>query len=80
MWTFYSCLNSIMKRKYNVKLQELPRLTMLIKGFDTDIKDKATIFDEMQMKSFMLGNMESTYWLVRQAISILAFCGGLRLQ
>ena len=80
MWTFYSCLNSIMKRKYNVKLQELPRLTMLIKGFDTDIKDKATIFDEMQMKSFMLGNMESTYWLVRQAISILAFFGGLRLQ
>jgi hypothetical protein len=30
-----------MKLKYNVKLQELPRLTMLIKGFVTDIKDKA---------------------------------------
>ena len=27
MWTFYSCLNSIMKRRYNVKLQELSRLT-----------------------------------------------------
>jgi hypothetical protein len=31
LWTYY-CFNSIMKRKYNVKLQKLPRLTMLIKG------------------------------------------------
>jgi hypothetical protein len=30
---------------------------MLIKGFVTDIKDKAPIFDEMQMKAFMLGKM-----------------------
>jgi hypothetical protein len=29
----------MMKLKYNVKLQELPHLTMLIKGF-ADIKDK----------------------------------------
>ncbi len=69
-----------MKRKYNVKLQEVPRLTMLIKGFNTDIKNKAPIFDETQLKAFMLGNMESYYWLVRQAVSIVAFFGGLRLQ
>jgi len=46
LWTYYSCLNSMMKRKYNFKLQELPRLTMLLKGFDTDIKNKAPIFEE----------------------------------
>jgi site-specific recombinase XerC len=80
LWTYYSCLNSIMKRKYNVKLQDLPRLTMLIKGFNTDIKTKAPIFDETQLKAFLLGNMDSSYWLVRQAISIVAFFGGLRLQ
>jgi hypothetical protein len=51
-----------MKRKYNIKLQEMPRLTMLIKGFDTDIKNKATIFEETQLKAFMLGNMECSYW------------------
>ncbi len=62
-----------MKRKYNVKLQDLPRLTMLIKGFNTDIKTKASIFDETQLKAFLLGNMDSSYWLVRQAISIVAF-------
>ena len=45
LWTYYSCLNSMMKRKYNFKLQELPRLTMLEKGLDTDIKNKAPIFE-----------------------------------
>ena len=80
LWTWYSCINSMMKRKYNVKLQNLPRLTMLLKGFDTDVKEKAHIFDEDEIKTFMLADMESAYWLVRQAITIVAFFGGLRLQ
>jgi len=80
LWTCYSCINSMMKRKYNVKLQSLPRLTMLLKGFDTDVKEKALIFDEAEIKKFMLADMETTYWLVRQAISIVAYFGGLRLQ
>jgi hypothetical protein len=35
---------------------------MLIKGFVTDIKGKVPIFDEMPVKAFMLGKMESSYW------------------
>ncbi len=80
LWTWYSCVNSMMKRKYNVKLQNLPCLTMLLKGFDTDVKEKAHIFDEDEIKTFMLADMESAYWLVRQAITIVAFFDGLRLQ
>jgi hypothetical protein len=56
----------MMKRKYNVELQDFSCLTMLIKSYDTDIKDKDTIFDDTEIKSFMLGNMESGYWWVRQ--------------
>jgi hypothetical protein len=70
LWTWYSCINSMMKRKYNVKLQNLPRLTMLLKGYDTDVKEKAHIFDEDEIKTFMLADMESAYWLVRQAITL----------
>ncbi len=44
---------------------------MLLKGFHTDIKNNAPIFEETQLKAFMLRNMESSYWLVRQAISIV---------
>ena len=80
LWTVYSCLNSILKRKYSAKLQELPRLTLLIKGFDQDVKQKAAIFDDVQLKEFMLAKKDTGYWLVRQAICIVAFFGGLRLQ
>jgi integrase len=80
MWTYYSCVNSILKRKYNVKLQEIPRITMLLKSYDTDVKDKATIFEEAKLKMFMVAKMETSYWLVRQAITIVAFFGGLRHQ
>ncbi len=54
-----------MKQNHIVKLKDFPRLTMLIKGYDTDIKDKATFFGDTEIKSFMLGNRES-----------LAFFGG----
>jgi len=78
--TIYSILNCIMKRKYSVRLQELHRLTKLIKGFQQDVKHKAAIFDDVLIKGFMLGRMENAYWLVRQAICIVAFFGGLRMQ
>jgi hypothetical protein len=67
----------MMKQKYNAKMQDFPCLTLLIKGYDT--KGKANIFDDTEIKSFMLRNMESSYWLVRQAISIIAFFMGLCL-
>ncbi len=80
LWTISSCLNSIFKRKYNAKLQELPRLTLLIKGFDQDVKQKAAIFDDVLLKEFMVSRKDNVFWLVRQAICIVAFFGGLRLQ
>lgn len=46
IWTHYSYINSIMKRKYGWKLQSLPRITMVIKGFEEDIKHKAAILEE----------------------------------
>jgi integrase len=79
MWTIYSYINSVIKRKYGIKLQSLPRVTMLIKGFEEDIKKKAAIFDEALLKKFMAETMENTYWEVRQAIAITAYFGGLRL-
>jgi len=66
----------MVKGKYNTKLQDLPRLTMLITGYNTDIKDKAEAFKDEPIKAFMLGNMEDTYW---QSISIVAIYGGLCL-
>ena len=80
LWTVYSCINSIFKRKYNAKLQDLSRLTLLIKGFNDDVKQKAAIFDDAVLKEFMLSRKNDSYWLVRQAICIVSFFGGLRYQ
>jgi integrase len=79
VWTFYSYINSVMKRKYSFKLQEFPRLTMMIKGFVQDEKNKAMTFDEALIRKFMVSKMENAYWEVRQAITIMAFFGGLRM-
>ena len=63
LWTVYSCLNSIMKKKYSVRLQEIPGLSRLIKGFTLtqEVKQKTAIFDDVLMKDFMLGRMENAY-------------------
>jgi hypothetical protein len=71
IWTLYSYLNNVMKRKYGFKLQDLPRVTMLIKAFEEDTKRKAAIFDEVLLKKFMSQEMPSAYWEVRQALAIL---------
>ena len=35
-----------MKRKYGLQLQSLPRITMVIKGYEEDTKHKAAILEE----------------------------------
>ena len=35
LWTTYSLINAVIKAKYSERLQKYPRLTSLIKSFDT---------------------------------------------
>ena len=51
LWTHYSYLNSVMKRKYGFKMQDNPRITMLIKGFEAETTKKAAIFEVEVIKS-----------------------------
>ena len=44
IWTNYSYINSVFKRKYGTYLQSMPRITMVINVFGEDIKQKAGIF------------------------------------
>ena len=46
IWTYYSYINSVMKMKYGLQLQSLPRITMVIKGYEEDTKHKASILEE----------------------------------
>jgi hypothetical protein len=44
MWIIYSHIRSVLNRKYGVKLQSFPRVTMFIKDFHENNKHKAAIF------------------------------------
>ena len=69
IWMIYSHINSITKRKYGWKLQSLPRITMTIKGYKEDTKNKTAIFEEDNLRRFWTMKMDSAYWMVRWAIA-----------
>ena len=94
LWVYYSMLNSIMKSKYDVSLKKHPRITVLLKSYDTDCKKKASTFSKESFDTFV-GNcsISTPYWLVLkvcqcielcvmidyiQVIMITAYFGGLR--
>ena len=80
LWTYYSMLNSVVKGIYGKKLQtEFPRLTSFIKAYDTDIKKKAMCFEPEDIADFVRrDSISNPYWLVRKAVMIVSFFGGLR--
>ena len=73
-------LNAVIKGKYGRPLQDYPRLTALIKSFDTDVKQKAAVFTTVDIEQFLLKELTTPYWMLRKAVIVFAFCGGLRLQ
>ena len=45
MWTTYSIVNAVVKGKYGKRLQKYPRLTTLLKSFNTDTKKKVAVVE-----------------------------------
>ena len=81
MWTYYSIINSTYKGMYGKKLQDFPRITSLLKVYDTDVKKKAMCFESEDIANFVKNeSYSSPFWLVRKVILILSFFGGLRHQ
>ena len=67
LWTTYSIINTVVKGKYGERLQKHPRLTTLLKSFDTDIKKKAALFEMEELGVFVVSQELTTpYWLVRK--------------
>ena len=79
LWTIFSMLNSVCKGKYGIPLQTYPRLRCIIKSYDVDIKKKAYTFTNEEIAEFVQNeSLSGAYWLVRKAIVILTYFGGLR--
>ena len=80
IWTNFSMVNSMCKGKYSFDLRTLPRIITLLKSFEGAPKKKAAIFTVEELRAFCEAEeLEGAYWLVRKAVVILAYFGGLRL-
>ena len=67
MWTTYSMINSVVKGKYGQRLQNYPRLTTLLKSYDSDTKKKAAVFESEDLGLFVSSTELTTpYWLIRK--------------
>ena len=51
LWTTYSKINSVCKNKYGRSLQEYPRVTTLIKSYNTDVKKKLRYLLQVRSKN-----------------------------
>ena len=79
MWTVYSMVNSVCKAKYGLNLQSFPRITTLLKSYDSDVKKKALTFTSEDIDQFINNSaLVGPYWMVRKFTVIVAFFGGLR--
>ena len=72
MWTLYSMVNSVYKGKYGSCLQKHPRITSLLKSYDTDVKKKAAVFSQEEVDTFIKSDLITTpYWQVRKVIGVI---------
>jgi len=80
LWTVYSMLNAFFKGKYEKPLQQYANLTVLMKSYDTDVKQTATLFSLDQIEQFLTKEgLNSPYWMMRKAVVLLAYFGGLKV-
>ena len=72
---------SVSKGKYSFNLKQYCRVTILLKSFDVDIKQKANVFSTSNIQQFLLDADSSIpCCIVRKTIVCLAYYGGLRLK
>ena len=75
----YSRLNNNHQRKFGVKLQQWPRIQLVLKQYETGYKRKtAHIFTKDQILRGLQVDNATPEWILRKCAISLAFCGGLR--
>ena len=80
LWVLYSYLNSILQRRYNSKLQDYPQVSILLKSYPNKEPKQSNIFSINEIKEFLSHDMSTErYWLLRQAVVVLAYFGGMRM-
>ena len=79
IWCTYSKLKQVIINKYGNDIASYKRLNRLCKKYNVDTKKKAPILHKMHIRKFLLEeSLNDAYWLVRKAVTVIMFKGGLR--
>lgn len=79
LWKIYSMLSHNHQLFIGGKLQQYPRVTLLLKGYAVGHeRKKASSFRDVEINSFLRMPLLGSYWQVRKAAVSIAYCGGIR--
>jgi len=80
IWSIYSRLNGVLKRKFRVSLKTFPNVTNLLKSYEVGHRvKKANVFTPQQIEDMIMDlELTSRYWLVRKVVALVGYFGGMR--
>jgi hypothetical protein len=80
IWSQYSRLNGVLKRRFKLSLKEFPNVTNLLKSYEVGHRvKKASVFSPQQIEDMIVDpELTSRYWLVRKVVCLVGYYGGLR--
>ena len=79
LWSHYSMLNRGYQVKYGLRLQSFPRLTLLMKGFESGyVRKTSSIFSKAEIDKFLCDAPNLNEYIHLKMTAVVSFSGGLR--
>ncbi len=80
IWSQYSRLNGVLKRKFRLSMKTMPNVTDLLKSYEVGHRvKKANVFTPQQIEDMIMDpELTSRYWLVRKVVALVGYFGGMR--
>ena len=79
LWSVYSMINNKFQLSFGEKLQKFPRLTMLLKSFESGyIRKTASTFTKEEILSFLKDVPNTSEYIHIKAAIVVCYYGGLR--
>lgn len=79
LWTYYSMINNKFQALYGEKLQKYPRITLLLKSYESGYKRKTSkFFTKDEIDSYLNDAPDEKENIYRKAAIVVGYFGGLR--
>ena len=73
-WCLFSKLNGMHHRRYGTKLQQYPRIKLLLKSFEQGyVRKVAKVFSRQEVEAFLRFRIDGPYWMLRKAFAAITY-------